>query len=358
MGLNFTLEVYLSFISGGILAIVLIGLLHQYKGKKERIVLWFLIFDFFYFLYFALEGLAILFVSLPTYQFGLIAFYFAGFYLLFGIDALTQDGIDPIKASIWTWFVVILFFLGFQPDSLITGILPNGGQTILITGLYQNLFGTSIILINGVLIYNSVRIFRHSSEKIKKYALIIIITAILFTLSSTLFALNINGNIPGIHMIIAAMGMILLFFTFVKQPQLAYVLHLHVLRLSVIDTKGGLTLFSHDWEQDNRLVDSRLFTGTLQGIGIILDQAINQGEIKEIRLKQAVLLINRSDKHSVACILVATKEALVLRQALDGFARDFYAQFASKLQKLIVVDNYLSATQLITKWFSFVPSEK
>ena len=79
--------------------------------------------------------------------------------------------------------------------------------------------------------------------------------------------------------------------------------------------------------QDN-LIDHDLFSGMFQGISLILNEAVGKGNVREIVLDEGILLIKRSKKHPVACVLIVSKSSKSLRQALNAFSEKFFKEFA------------------------------
>ena len=141
---------------------------------------------------------------------------------------------------------------------------------------------------------------------------------------------------------------------FARQPQLAYILPFQTYRLTVIENSGGIPLFTHTWNPHKEIIDSSLFSGMLQGISGVLQESLKKGNLREIHLDQAELLLQRSEKMPFTCVLVATKSTPSLREALKNFANLFYLRFSRNLKDFHRIDNFSLAADLVPVCFPFV----
>ncbi|MDF1541369.1 MAG: hypothetical protein P1Q69_20895 [Candidatus Thorarchaeota archaeon] len=89
---------------------------------------------------------------------------------------------------------------------------------------------------------------------------------------------------------------------------------------------------------------------------MILDKSVQKGAVREILLENGVLVLQRTYKFSVACVLVATKSSQTLRHALDEFAEAFYNEYEEHFDNLNEVAKFASATKLVDEHFGFVPT--
>ncbi|MFW9800776.1 MAG: hypothetical protein ACFFD9_10090, partial [Candidatus Thorarchaeota archaeon] len=145
-------------------------------------------------------------------------------------------------------------------------------------------------------------------------------------------------------------------YALVKQPKLAYVLPSRALRLTVIDMKSGCPLFDYAWSKIDEVLDDVLFSGMLQGIGLILDESLKSGGVREIRLETAVLLLQRIEQSSLAVVLVATKSAQSLRSALKSFSQSFLMHFSHLFNHAYEINRFHAASELVKEHFAFVPN--
>ena len=86
-----------------------------------------------------------------------------------------------------------------------------------------------------------------------------------------------------------------------------FILPFKALRLTVIETQGGISLFTHKWDDSSLIDNEDLWAGMLQGVNLIFRESLNKGDVQEIKLANAMLLVQHSKQYPVACIVVATK---------------------------------------------------
>jgi hypothetical protein len=122
----------------------------------------------------------------------------------------------------------------------------------------------------------------------------------------------------------------------------------------VVETNAGIGLFKHDWAK-LRAVDENVFTMVLQAVGSILDELLKKGEIREIKLDRAVLLIQHNKNYPVASVLVTTKSSKSLRYGLKKFNSQFIDEFKSHFGGLYEVSRFKKAKALVEEFFDFVP---
>ena len=77
-----------------------------------------------------------------------------------------------------------------------------------------------------------------------------------------------------------------------------------------------------------------------------------------ILLENGVLVLQRTYKFSVACVLVATKSSQTLRHALDEFAEHFYERYSEHFDNPSEVSKFATAIELVEEHFGFVPESE
>ena len=156
-------------------------------------------------------------------------------------------------------------------------------------------------------------------------------------------------------MLLITIQNLIMLIPLVKHPELAFILPFKDLRLTIIETERGFPLFTHIWNQTKDLEDN-LFSGMLHGIGQFVQETLQSGNMREITLDKAILILKRSQKHPVVCVLVTTKSTKSLRNALDKFAEKFFNKFAGQFSEQVNIEKkFAPAKELVEECFSFVP---
>ncbi len=264
------------------------------------------------------------------------------FVLILFIDTISRERIDLIK---------ILFF-----SNLVTAGLIFFFYEAVVVSL---LFGIALLFQAVLWIYFTIKIYTKSPNPIKKDALILIFGGIFFTFIPVILEilpnLGIEINNPFLTQLSIGIGVLITAYIFKKQPKLAYILPFRASRLTIIDTKRGLSIFNHIWDKTSSAIDNDLFGGMLQGISGILQETVNRGTVRQIELEEAILLIYSVEKYPLAFILLSNEFNKSLRLALKRFAERFFIEFSDKFEDLSYTSQFESASKLVEEIFPFVP---
>ena len=139
-----------------------------------------------------------------------------------------------------------------------------------------------------------------------------------------------------------------------KDPRIIYILPFKAYRILVVDTNAGTGLFKYDWAE-LKAVDENIFSMVLQAVGSILDEVLKKGEIREIKMDQAVLLIQHERNSPVASVLVTSKSSKSLKYGLKKFNSEFIETFQSQFDGLYEVSRFRDAKKIVEHIFDFVP---
>ncbi|HMF33227.1 MAG TPA: hypothetical protein VKK79_17510 [Candidatus Lokiarchaeia archaeon] len=263
--------------------------------------------------------------------------------IILWLDSLSRESIDPVKSGTLLCFVTAFFMAGLL------------GFPVIDTAIFYAcaIWGVSLFA------YFALKIYRNAPSGIKRKAAMLatgsIIGGPVMAISEIFNTYSGSFFIPSPAAIFVPLGLLLVTRAFATCQELAFVLPFKVSHLTVLSTKSGVPLFTHAWTKDEDRINDTLFSGMLQGISGILNEAVHKGNVRQIELDQGVLLVQRSDQYPVACVLVANKSTRLLRQSLDSFARRFFAEFAPFFAEISIVANFNPAEQIIAETMPFIP---
>lgn len=266
-------------------------------------------------------------------------FTFVAFFLVLYVNAISNDELDAkILLVLSVFSVAAIFETVFE--------LPT-------FPVFQNL----LIWFNCILwIYFSIVLFFNSPKRMKFHSAINMAGALVGGSMPIILFLAFQGAIPTqftfYQTYVLIFAFMLLAISFGFQPSLAYILPFKALRLVVLDTEGGIPLFSYTWEKGRDFSNEDLFSSMMQGVTMIMKESVKRGNIREIILDEAVLIIQQDKKFPVACILVAAKSSRSLRNNLKSFTDQFFKKYASILGRRVnEVSQFEDATELVEKCF-------
>ncbi len=264
------------------------------------------------------------------------------FILIIFIDTISRERLDPLKMIFFTNVVTAgaIFLFYNNPD--------------VITLLFSILMFFQAFL----WIYFTIKIYNKSPRSMKTDAVLLIIGGILFTLVPVIieflpdFGIPINVTI--ITELSLGIGALIIAYIFKKQPKLAFVLPFRASRLTILNAKSGISIFDKIWDKTS-VIDNDLFGGMMQGITGILNETVNRGNIRQIELEHATLIVYRDEKYPVAFVLLSDEFNKALRLALKQFAEKFCLKFSDKFVDLNKVSQFEPASQLVEEIFPFIP---
>nr|MDO8113191.1 hypothetical protein [Candidatus Sigynarchaeota archaeon] len=273
------------------------------------------------------------------------------FFLILFFDTIAREEADVKKLVVVTFLSMVKIVLALEPDAIFMDHDPRGFDlpTQKAPLLYA---GTALMFMIGLLyVYYMVRILRDAPRRSRPYSAMAVAGASLMGIGApAAVLLNINV-IP----LFTGAGALLTALAFARQPQLAYVLPFQAHRLMVIENQGGISLFSHTWRAGIKFTEPDLFSSMVQGIRCILQESLQKGNVREIQLDEAVIIIQQCPGVDASCLLVATRSTRSLRNALAVFAGEFHSHFAKALEHPNKVSAFEPASALVKQCFGFIP---
>jgi len=291
-------------------------------------------------------------------------FYLTGFYflipmvfcLILTIDTLIRETVEPIKTTGMGILFTVMVFFSLQPDSYHLDYYPSGETGIFLAGPFRIVVIIVYIPVAVLFIYWIGKTYMGAPKNLKKPALVAVLGTVVFAvLPIGAIAFRLPMIIPGLVNWLWATGGLLLAIGFTMEPKLAFILPFKALRLTIMETTGGISLFSHTWSKIDELGDDQLFSGMIQAVTHILDESVRGGFIKEIKMDQAILILRKTEKYPIVCTLVATSSTRSLRHALDAFSKQFVEDFEQFFNDFNDLTNFEGASALLAERFSFVP---
>nr|MDO8111150.1 hypothetical protein [Candidatus Sigynarchaeota archaeon] len=347
-----SIDIILTFLSTTPMIIsACFGFYKYAKGKeRERSFLFFAITCLFFFLSFLTWAIAQLFDDMSiaaTYApiFGV----FSSIALVFHTDAISRDTVDPRK-------LVILAVLA-------TGALLKGEV------YYQNYIFLMLLQIYSIIMwtYYAWKIHVNAPAHIKRRSQFYLIGVIIFAAGSLWgsMANAVTMMNPGLVLLeilkdyirwelILGSAFMLITVEFARMPILVNILPSNALRLSVIDISNGISLYTYNWVRRDVPLSEDLFSSMFSGISIILNESVQQGNIREIQLDKAKLIMKQSGApFNVVFVLIASKSTKALRNALDSFATKFLSRFSNEIGKDNEKSKYSTSIEFIRECFPF-----
>jgi hypothetical protein len=303
-----------------------------------------------------LMGIGYLILNIDIYLLGMKVILLTLVFIYFKASVLHRESYEPVKLIIFSFFATTMIF--FPSSSFGTiGRYPNGDMTFLFSTEHMLIFYICFELSMGYYTTIVYKIHKNAPLEIKHYSRIYFLGTAILSFVLVIFSLSgLYLLIPGLLMgITIPIGKFFMVYAYGKEPKLIFVLPFKAIRLTVIQAESGIPLYNYTWSESTSLVDEDLFSGMLQGVSMIMRESINKGEVQEIRLSNAVLLIRRDEDHPIACVLIASKPSKTLNDCLDAFANRFCEKFSKFFLSPSVVSQFNDATLIINECFPHIP---
>lgn len=268
------------------------------------------------------------------------------------IDLINKERVSSVKISILFLLEVSLLILSFLPGGL--HVIPGYGvhsvgplritQTVFLIYYVMTFFSWSYLT------------WKRAPKELKQLVNFLLFGSILFSFV-TAFMYALGGFIKvfnSIGFITHSLGALFMIIVIWKDPRIIYILPFKAYRILVVDTNAGTGLFKYDWAE-LKAVDENIFSMVLQAVGSILDEVLKKGEIREIKMDQAVLLIHHEKDSPVASVLVTSKSSKSLKYGLKKFNSEFIETFKSQFDGLYEVSRFRDAKKIVEHIFDFVP---
>ncbi|MCY3413966.1 MAG: hypothetical protein INQ03_20150 [Candidatus Heimdallarchaeota archaeon] len=237
---------------------------------------------------------------------------------------------------------------------------PNGDYSIANAGLTRVFMSIIFAYVMILYFYFSIKIFvnapLHMKSKIRMY---IIGNIILGPISFIAFVTKISQLVPGIVDLFLGTGIMVSTIGLIMEPKMLYVLPFKAIKISAINQETGMILYNYNWNINPSNMSNALFASALLSINMFAKESIGQGNIKEVALENATLIINSPPDQTVYYVIVATKPSHSLKVGLEQFSRKFYDQYGVYLTREFIsvsdVSLFKSANSLIRECFPYIP---
>ena len=347
--LNITPEAIQALITSGIVLFgaVLIG----WQGIKKKVNLYSFFFGSFFawsvnFLFYGLSRLT-LDKSMAIFQYINIVISF--FFLIIAIDYAMNERVSSIKMLIFGILGAFVSYFAFLPGSLVDSVW-GGYPSFKWYGMLE-LSGSLMILSYGLLLcYFSFITYIKSPGYLKNNALILLLGSLIIGIVGVVVTVLTDQIFP------AAIGMVVMAIAFAREPKIFFVIPYKVDRLTVIQTRSGITLFDYKWAESE--IQDLLLGGLLQGVKNISVEVLKKGEIKELVLTHGTLLFFL-DKNITIGLLVS-KTSKYLRKCLEQFSLAFEKKYNKELslaEEFVESSRFNQASDLVEFYFPHIPSE-
>ncbi|NVM44706.1 MAG: hypothetical protein HWN79_07300 [Candidatus Lokiarchaeota archaeon] len=354
---NFLLVLTTS-ISGTLLAIGGIITFIYAIRKRSQLILLFSAMWLLYGVFWFMDAAAHYLYSITIMALAIIPQLIAVPCIVIFIELVRKEHVNPIKISILAIIEAIVFYITFfmAPNDNWDVIAGYGVHNKGILRISQIVFIFYFVSLYYIWSYQT---WRKAPASLKRLTNLLFIGSTLFSVvTATMYALGtFIRTFNSMAFIVHSVGATTNIIVILKDPRIINILPFKAYRILVVDTNDSVALFKHDWAKVGK-DEEDMFSMMLQAIGNVLDDILKKGEVQEIQMDRAVLLIHHDKNHSIASVLIASKSSKSLRYGLKRFNEEFVESFQSTLDNKQDIGRFKGTSKIVEKIFDFVPSYK
>jgi len=356
MSIENLLLVLSTLITGTLVAIGgTITFIYAFKNKN-RLIFLFSAMWLMYAVFWFMDAAAHYLYSIPLMALAIVPQLIGVPCIIIFIELSTKEHVSPVKFSILMIIEALVF--------LVTFYVPNNWEIIPGYGIHNKgiLRIVQIIYLFYFMIFYvlwSFQTWRKAPADLKRLTsyllfgstIFSIVTGVLYAIGSLIKVFNAIG------FFVNGIGAFITILVILKDPRIIYILPFKAYRILVVDTIASVALFKYDWAKAGE-VEENIFTMMIQAIGSVLDDILKKGDVQEIQMDRAVILINHNNENSIASVLIASKSSKSLRYGLKRFNEEFVTQFQKTLEDSRKVSDFVEGSKIVEQVFGFVPSYK
>jgi len=356
MSIENLLLVLSTLITGTLVAIGgIITFIYAFKNKN-RLIFLFSAMWLMYAVFWFMDGAAHYFYSIPLMALAIIPQLIGVPCIIIFIELSKKEHVSPIKISILMIIEALVFIVTFY--------VPNNWEIIPGYGIHNKgiLRIVQVIYLFYFMIFYvlwSFHTWRKAPADLKRLTTYLLFGSTIFSIvTGVLYAIgSFIRTFNAIGFFINGIGAFITILVILKDPRIIYILPFKAYRILVVDTIASVALFKYDWAKAGEF-EENIFTMMIQAIGSVLDDILKKGDVQEIQMDRAVILINHNNENSIASVLIASKSSKSLRYGLKRFNEEFVIQFQRTLEGSRKVSDFNEALKIVEHVFDFVPSYK
>jgi len=324
--------------------------------RKNRLIFLFSTMWLMYAIFWFLDAAAHYFYSIPLMALAIVPQLIGIPCIIIFIDLSRKEHVSPIKISALMIIEALVFIITFYvPDNweIIPGYgIHNKGILRIAQIIYLFYFMIFYFLWSFHTWHKApADLKRLTSYLLFGSTIFSIVTGVMYAIGTFIKTFNAIG------FFVNGIGAVITILVILKDSRIIYILPFKAYRILVVDTIGSVALFKYDWAKAGE-VEENIFTMMIQAIGSVLDDILKKGDVQEIQMDRAVLLIKHNKEHSIASVLIASKSSRSLRYGLKRFNDEFDAQFQRTLEGSRNEIDFNEGLKIVERVFDFVPSYK
>jgi len=353
MYLNWNIEVLITFIGFIFFLIFVLILVRLIYIKKTKLFLFPLITFSIFAAFHIFETTAYLFLSFELKRLSQMSVSIGLFSLILNVDLISKERVSYYKIIAASFFIGVVIVLIFIPENIQQYIHTNGGyQTLGVKGPLRLINISILFILCFELTYWFYKTWRRAPNELKKDALGLFLTSVVFYICTLLlFLLGIWLIFPIGYLLTGASVSIVAFFVY-RQPKLLYILSFKGQRITVVTNQSGIPLFDLSWQLkgDKTLPEQKGFVKWVPVLQQVSQKITSYDTVREMRLENSTILFKQGE--FITTVLLSSRNSPILGESIKKYTKAFESRYAKILNIGMTDPTYFrDATELINEFF-------
>jgi hypothetical protein len=359
MFLNLTLEVYLSLSSVALTFFAAIIIYRQQLKNPDKALIFMSLTYIFLGLYLLFNGLGYLLldknISMIKNLFLVLISIFITMTMNLMIYGKLQSPMLPI-ISFFSAFAIAVYMLPIS-ENIQPMVYDNGDPSLQNVGINRLIIAVLFLYIIILILNFSLKIYRHSPLSLRRNASLFFFGNVIIAIAALTFFTGLSLVIPGIVELLVSTGILVSSIGLILAPQILYVLPFNAIKLSIINSYSGISVYNYYWRGNLNESSDQLFGAAFMAITNFMQESVGEGGIQEVKLDDATMTISKSANQAFYYVVIASKPSYVLKKGLELFAKEFNRIYGELLSKESNYDfqQFQNADHLIPLCFPYIP---
>lgn len=359
MVLNLTTEVYLSILSV-IFSIIAAILIFQQNNKNEDRALVFIGVAYSCLaIYFMCTGLGYMLLNTFFYMLKNVFLILLVLFITMAITQMMYDKMITLILVIMSFISSFALFVYLLPNNVEMMTFDNGEKSLTNVGYNRVIIAMLFLYVVAIILYFSAQIYINSPKEFRSDSRLFFLGNLIlgvFGLGS--FISGISLIIPGIVELSVSIGILISSIGLINTPQILYILPFKAIKLSIINSNTGISMYNYHWTGNIDHATDQLFGAAFMSITNFMQETIGEGNIEEVRLEGTTIIIKKPAQQSYYYVVIATKSSYTLKKGLEQFANRFHDMYGTIIEDQIHdLQEYQAADEIIPECFPYIPSK-
>ncbi len=346
-------EIILNFLTAAVFSFNGVYFLFFSKKKQVKPIFYFGLMWIFLAFYSLSENIAVLSNNTLFTIFSYSAILPCIIMFILSTDYVKFEKINPLKLVISSALGMLHLYFLLQPSSIKLLSINGKSEIIVDESLILTELALEIYLVTLFFLWTMSTYKRYSKQNKSLTNLFVIGGICIAPLYIFLYLLSdFSEDFLTFSSISLLIGTLLMNYVIIKEPKIFYFFPFTTYVINVLHLPSGNSLYEYQWT--NTTIKGDTLSSCIHSLRNISFNIFKMGEVSELKLEKAVLIVRRSENFVVGLLTSNSSKYLIHR--LNKFISEFEKKFKSELDASIIdTTNFNEADEMLADIFSNLP---